>query len=107
MLQQESGHKARNDEEAPVHEGAQRQADQRHTRRVGFQGALDIPFLIEFREPALDGFRPRRRTTCDVLLRLPANGLVVRLRSVQRHAGSGGREHGCASSVMEQRALRR
>src|SRR5467141_657745 len=52
MLQQESGHKARNDEEAPVYESAQRQADQRDARRVSFEGTLDVPFLIEFREPA-------------------------------------------------------
>jgi hypothetical protein len=54
VLQQEPGDERRQCEEALVHEGTERDADQCQTRCIGFQRALHVPFLIQFLKALMD-----------------------------------------------------
>ena len=55
MLQEESTHNRRQDEEPPVNKRPKCNARERHGRRIGFERSLDVPFVIKLVQTLLDG----------------------------------------------------
>jgi hypothetical protein len=47
---QHRGDEARQDEQAPVDGGSERQADQAHERRLGLERAIEVPLAVELRD---------------------------------------------------------
>jgi len=76
VLEQETGDYGGEDEQPAVQCCTERQADQDGGGGIGFQGALDVPFPIQFSQAVLDDCGTGGGKTGDILFGLVANFLV-------------------------------
>jgi hypothetical protein len=76
MLQQECPDDRWHGEESAINRGAQRRTNENRCGRVGFQQALDVPFVVKINEALSDGLGPGGAISSDICIRLAAYLLV-------------------------------
>lgn len=93
VLKQEATHEGGDCQELAIDEHAEGEANNRHARCVGLKCSFDVPLVIEFGQPSLNGLGTLLCASADSPFGLLADAIVYGRVCMFGNSGDRGRDH--------------